>query len=319
MARAGFPAVPGRIAISHATAGVTVSKEALLDKIAGSDKLPMLPDVAMRIVELNNDPDLYPGKVAAVIASDPALSARLLQVSNSSMFPFRREITNLNEALAVLGVELTMSIAVGFAVIDMMRAEERADSEFDYDSFWRKSVLGAVAAIEMRSELSAVAQGDLFMASLLQDIGMLALDTIAGSKYSTLTRSARSHLDLVELERRVFGIDHAEVGTAMLRRWKLPDMLVDAVASSHVLLEQQPGDELSNLEYAVNLSGMMAEQWIAESTNLDQLDAMIQGSLNRFDDEAFGRVVCKAVDAIPAASDVFSVKLLSDEQLLNVA
>ncbi|MGB1191898.1 MAG: HDOD domain-containing protein, partial [Pseudomonadales bacterium] len=72
-----------------------MDKETLLEKVRHSDQLPMLPDVAVRIIEMSNDSDLYAAKITEVIANDPALSARLLQVSNSSIFPYRREITNL--------------------------------------------------------------------------------------------------------------------------------------------------------------------------------------------------------------------------------
>lgn len=292
-----------------------MNKEALLEKICRSDKLPMLPDIAVRIIELNNDPDLYAAKVAELISTDPVLSARLLQVSNSSMFPFRREITNLNEALTVLGVQLTMSIAVGFAIIDTMRGRESNDSGFNHDGFWRKSVLGAIAAIEMRSELKETQQGDLFVAALMQDIGMIALEGIAGKKYAQLVNTARSHLDLVELERRVFGLDHAEVGTAMLQHWNLPSMHVEAVRHSHDLLEAKPIIDLSELEYSVAFSGLLAEQWIAESASPELLDASIKRSIERIGEESFKNIVTKTVEAIPGANEVFRMTLLAQEQL----
>ena len=292
-----------------------MKKDALLEKISRFDKLPMLPDVAMRIIDLSNDPDLYASKVAEVISTDPVLSARLLQVSNSSMFPFRREITNLNEALAILGVQLTMSIAVGFAIIDMMRARESEESGFNHDAFWRKSVLSAIAAIEMCNKLKAVQQGDLFVAALMQDIGMVALENIAGKKYAQLVNSARSHLDLVELERRVFGIDHAEVGTAILTRWKLPQLHIDAVRNSHHLLEAKPMDQLNDLEYSVAFSGLLAEQWIAETPYAEQLNASIKRSITRISEEGLKHIVSNTVEAIPGANEVFKMTLLEQGQL----
>lgn len=66
-----------------------MNKEALLDKVRHSDQLPMLPEVGVRIIDMSNDRELYAAKISEVIANDPVLSARLLQVSNSSIFPFR--------------------------------------------------------------------------------------------------------------------------------------------------------------------------------------------------------------------------------------
>ena len=295
-----------------------MNKEALLDKVRHSDQLPMLPEVAVRIIDMSNDRELYAAKISEVIANDPVLSARLLQVSNSSIFPFRHEITNLNQALAILGMQLTMSIAIGFAIVDMMRNCESKDSGFDHDAFWRKSVLGAIAAIEMRSELKGVEQGDLFVAALMQDIGMIALEHFEGEKYTQLVKGARSHLDLIELERRMFGIDHAEIGAAILERWHLPDIHINAVRSSHYLLEAKSITELTELEYAVALSGMLAEQWISESLSQQSLDDSIQRALERIGEQGYKNVINKTMDAVPDANELFKMSLLSAEQITDI-
>ena len=292
-----------------------MDKEALLEKVRHSDQLPMLPDVAVRIIDMSNDRELYAAKISEVIANDPVLSARLLQVSNSSIFPFRREITNLNQALAILGIQLTMSIAIGFAIIDMMRSCESKDSGFNHDAFWRKSVLGAIAAIEMRSELNGVEQGDLFVAALMQDVGMIALETFEGQKYTQLVNGARSHFDLLELERRMFGVDHAEIGAAILERWHLPAIHINAVRSSHYLLEAKSITELTELEYAVALSGMLAEQWINESLSQQSLDDAITRALERIGEQGYKNVINKTMDAVPDANELFKMSLLSAEQL----
>ncbi|MDG2036332.1 MAG: HDOD domain-containing protein [Pseudomonadales bacterium] len=295
-----------------------MNKETLLENLRHSDQLPMLPDVAVRIIEMSNDSDLYATKVSEVIANDPALSARLLQVSNSSIFPSRHEITNLNQALTILGVQLTMSIAIGFAIIDMMRSRESADSDFNHDAFWRKSVLGAIAAIEMRSELSGVEQGDLFIAALMQDIGMIALETLEGKKYTQIVNGARSHLDLIELERRMFGVDHAEIGAAILERWHLPSMHIQSVRNSHYLLEAKSITSLSELEYAVAFSGLLAEQWIGESSSQHALDDAIQRSLEKIGKQSYKNIVNKTADAVPDANELFKMNLLSPDQLSDI-
>jgi HD-like signal output (HDOD) protein len=295
-----------------------MNKEALLEKVRHSDQLPMLPEVAVRIIDMSNDRELYAAKISEVIANDPVLSARLLQVSNSSIFPFRHEITNLNQALAILGIQLTMSIAIGFAIVDMMRNCESKDSGFDHDAFWRKSVLGAIAAIEMRSELKGVEQGDLFVAALMQDVGMIALEHFEGEKYTQLVKGARSHLDLIELERRMFGVDHAEIGAAILERWHLPDIHINAVRSSHYLLEAKSITELTELEYAVALSGMLAEQWISESLSQQSLDDSIQRALERIGEQGYKNVINKTMDAVPDANELFKMSLLSAEQITDI-
>lgn len=296
-----------------------MNKEALLQKICASDKLPVLPETALKVIGLSNDPDLYPEKVHKVVALDPVLSARLLQVSNSAMFAAKSPVTNLSGAITLLGVQTTMSIAMGFAVVNGLREQEVVGADFAYDIFWRKSILGAVAAIEMRKILDSERQGDLFVATLLQDIGMLALYNIVGEKYAQIVRSSRSHQDLVELERRVFNLDHAEVSTALLKAWDLPDVLCEAVSTSHNLIDAKSTNDMSNLEYAVAMSGMLAEQWIAETERPEGLDTIIRSSVDRLGEEGLKDLVSDSVSSIPAASKMFGMQLLSNEQLACIA
>jgi HD-like signal output (HDOD) protein len=296
-----------------------MNKQILLDKISESTKLPVLPDMAIKVLELQNDPEVYPAKVQAVLGSDPVLAARLLQVSNSSMFPCRRKISDLGEALAMLGVNMSMSIAVGLVVVDSLRNHEDLHAGFDYQQFWRKSVLGAVAANEMYGVLKVASRGELFVASLMQDMGILVLLNIAGDKYLKLLNTARSHLDLVELENRVFGVDHAEVSQALLKAWGLPEKLQRAVGRSHALFGEETTFDLNDLDYGVAFSGVLSELWIAESSNPDTMQRTISDYLDRIGEDAYCNTVTSIVEAIPGANEVFNMTLLSSEQMANVA
>lgn len=296
-----------------------MSKQALLDKICHSTKIPVLPDMAIKVMELQADPDLYPAKVHAVIGSDPVLAARLLQVSNSSMFPCRRKITDLGEALAMLGVNMALSIAMGVVVVDSLRQNDDLNPHFDYQRFWRKSILGAIAANEMYGVLKVASRGELFVASLMQDMGILVLLNIVGDKYAKIVQSARSHLDLFELENRVFGVDHAEVGEALLKAWGLPDELQVAVGKSHALFNENSGKSLTDLEYGVAFSGVLSELWIAESTDAEKEQVSIAAYTDRIGEDAYKNTATSIIQAIPGASDVFNMRLLSDDQLANVA
>ena len=296
-----------------------MNQQALLDKICESDRLPMLPDVAVKIIELSNDEDLYPDKVSSVIANDPMLTAKLLSIANSALFGFQRKISNLNEALAILGIELTMSMAVGFALIDMLDEKQKEPSEFNYEFFWRKSVLSAVAAIEMKPELPDVKQGDIYIAALMQDVGIVALERIIGKKYVAMSNRALSHIDLIELERRSFGMDHADVGAALIQKWGLPETLCRAVKNSHSLLEGKPFSMLSDLEYGVAFSGLLAEQWIAESSHYEFLDRKVKSAIARLTEEGYNRTVQNSMEAVPETSEIFNIQLLSPDQSINVA
>jgi hypothetical protein len=103
-----------------------------------------------------------------------------------------------------------------------------------------------------------------------------------------------------------------------LERWHLPDIHINAVRSSHYLLEAKSITELTELEYAVALSGMLAEQWISESLSQQSLDDSIQRALERIGEQGYKNVINKTMDAVPDANELFKMSLLSAEQITDI-
>lgn len=84
--------------------------------------LPSPPGVALRIIELAQDPDVDMTTTAKVIGMDMALSARMLRVANSPLYASRRRIDNLGQALTMLGLNATLSLALGFSMVHGVRS-----------------------------------------------------------------------------------------------------------------------------------------------------------------------------------------------------
>ena len=116
----------------------------------------------------------------------------------------------------------------------------------------------------------------------------------------------------------MFGVDHAEIGAAILERWHLPTIHINAVRSSHYLLEAKSISELTELEYAVALSGMLAEQWISESSHQQDLDNAIQRAVERIGAQGYKNIINKTMDAVPDANELFKMSLLTPEQLSDI-
>lgn len=293
------------------------SGSALIKKILASDTLPVLPDTAMQLVELGNDPELYPAQLQSVLSSDPVIAARIMQVANSASFARQSRVSSLGQALAVLGVRLALGIATGVAVVEGLRSGSHAG--FNYDAHWRKSILGAIAANELGDSLHIESRGELFLASLLQDIGALALLGEAGDKYVQIYGATRNHRDLIEFERRAFGLDHAEVGAALAEKWNLPGSTVQAITHSHRLLEEEGQAAQSDLDYGVAFSGMLAELWIERCEDDERYSRVIRAYLERVGEAQYKETMASILAAIPGANQLFNMRLLSEEQILGIA
>src|SRR5690606_14167290 len=135
--------------------------------------LPSPPAVALQIIELAQDPDADLATAARVIAMDPALSARLLRVANSPLYAGRRRVETLAQATTMLGLNATLSLALGFSLARGLRSTSGAAAE--QERLWKRSVLSALAARLLGEHAGLERLEDLMLAGLLQDIGALAL------------------------------------------------------------------------------------------------------------------------------------------------
>ncbi|MBN2317888.1 MAG: GGDEF domain-containing protein [Acidobacteria bacterium] len=203
----------------------------LLKTIRSCSSLPSAPAVVLQILDLVQDPEISIPKLGRVIARDPALVAKILKVANSAWCGVRHEIATLDQAINLLGLNGIMSLALSFSLVQKLRnIKEKA---FDYQAYWRRSVIAASATLAVGSSLKESSRDELFLAGLLQDIGMLVIGG-AVPDYGRLIDSANNeHERIVELERQELGTDHAQIGSWFLAQWGLPNILVEAVHASH--------------------------------------------------------------------------------------
>jgi HD-like signal output (HDOD) protein len=188
--------------------------------------LPSMPKVvALLLSELGRpEPDLR--KLSQLISTDVALTARLLTMANSSMFQLERKVSNIPEALAVLGVDHLRSVASAAALCGSFRAVPG----IDLTHFWRYSV--NVAKIS-RSLAGMVKQSPAtaFTAGLIHGVGELVMHLGMTEAVVPLNQTTPP-LDLrrAKIEHRAFGYCYAEVGAGLARKWQFPDLIVDALA-----------------------------------------------------------------------------------------
>ena len=141
--------------------------------MAGVKDLVTLPDVAMRIARMVNDPTASASDIGREIGRDAALTARLLRIANSPSFGQYGKIATVSRAITVLGVRQVRDLTVGLTAV---RAFDGISNELvTMESFWRHSLLCAVAAAHIAAHRGAEPGESAFVAGLLHDIGQLVL------------------------------------------------------------------------------------------------------------------------------------------------
>lgn len=195
-----------------------------------AQQLYSLPAVAMQVLELTRHPRVDVAALKDCIENDPALTAKLLRVTNSSLFGLSRQVTDLNQALALLGTKPLKLLVLGFSLPKALLAEVESHV---LSSYWQYALTKAVAAREFGSQFWPEQADDAFTAGLLQDLGVLALIQVIGQPFLDLYAQAFTQgWDLCELESSSIGFQHRALSGRMMEDWGLPESIVRVVATT---------------------------------------------------------------------------------------
>lgn len=288
---------------------VPVMDENIAERLRYCSTLPSIPGVAARIVDLANQPDSSMTQICDCVSMDPALSAKFLKVARSPLYMTRRAATNLRQAISLLGTQASIMIALSFSLVQSNR-HAPGTAHLDRNHFWRRSLLSALACRALGEHLGLKKLDDLFLAGLLQDIGILVLDAMMPDEYGRVNSPALSHDALLAAERAAFGAGHDEVGYWLLKRWKLPDYLALASLAKHSLTREP--EAMSKMTACIAVSGDIADHFLdpanQEVTTIARQSA---AQLLQMNDDAFVTVLDALASRLPAAGDLFDIDILS--------
>lgn len=191
-------------------------------------QLYSLPAAAAEILRLTSEPHIDPQAIKKCLESDPALTARILRVVNSSLFGPSRQVTDLNQALTLLGIRPLKMLVLGFSLPKELFSGLEAEVLARY---WRQTLVKAVAARELSERLWQTPGDEPFLAGLVQNIGILALIQQLGPSYQTLLSHVQSHgVSLLQYELDTLGFDHLVLSARLLSHWGLPAGLCAAIS-----------------------------------------------------------------------------------------
>jgi HD-like signal output (HDOD) protein len=211
-----------------------LTRDRILDAAWHTEQLPPYPGIVTEVERELSKPEPAPGRVASVLARDPALCASVLRMANSAAQASRSEAKTVAAAIVRLGLRQTRRIVLSAALVQRWPAQRGVDQK----AFWNHSISVALMASELPRytaiDIPVEAQDATFTAGVLHDLGALVLARAFPEHYHELEvlreQTGRSSVSL-ELEH--WGIDHGEVGGVVACRWNIPEALRDAVAFHH--------------------------------------------------------------------------------------
>ena len=195
-------------------------------------RLPMLPAAGMELVSLLQNPETDLAAAAKVIEHDPGLTANVLRLANSSLFGGRGEIGSAQDALARVGTRHALSMILWSSVSPTMQRPVEG-YELAAGALWEHSVAVAVTSEQLGVVLRLPPAAEVFSAGLLHDVGKLALGAFVQQHRGAIGAASEAGVPERQAERQVMGIDHAEAGGWLAKRWRLPRAIRGVIRWHH--------------------------------------------------------------------------------------
>ena len=194
--------------------------------------LPTLPTVVAKMIELVDNPRTSAASLARLIASDQALTARILKLANSAYYGFSREISTVNMAIVVLGFNTVKDMGLSLSVFDAFKSKLQ-NASFDLNRFWEHSIACGIAARMLARNYRSRYTGEAFVAGLLHDIGKVILNQYFQNEFLSIIDAQMKGATLEEAEISVIGTHHSQIGSWLAEKWNLPHIISRSLLHHH--------------------------------------------------------------------------------------
>lgn len=238
-----------------------------------AEDLPTLPEVAIRLQEVVNDPDSGAKDVARIIEDDPAIAAKVLKMVNSVFYAPARgeEITELPAAIARLGFVTVTNIALSTSVFQAFAKYEHP--VFDRHDFWRHSVCVGIVATVLHdfcaNHITArITRDVVHLSAIVHDMGKILFERYANPEFHKALKNAKDYdIPAVKEEARFIGMGHDQAGAWLANKWKLGEEIQNVILWHHDPLDC-PVEQTRDLIKLVHMADYICHnQSLGESGN----------------------------------------------------
>ena len=204
----------------------------LASLISDNIKIFSLPSIFLRLDNAINDPRSSVTDIGNIVSEDQGLTVRMLKLANSPLYGFPAKIETISKAVLILGTKQIRDLTLGTSIIRVF--EGLPENFITMETFWRHSIACGVIARIIAGYRREPNVETFFTAGILHDIGRLIMYTKMPAECRNIfSQTAKQPQLLFEVERESLGFNHTDVGGLLLKEWKLPQNLTEAVAYHH--------------------------------------------------------------------------------------
>jgi putative nucleotidyltransferase with HDIG domain len=193
---------------------------------------PSMPAAALKLLTLLKDENTSNVQIEQILRYEPGLTANILKMTNSAFFGLSKKIGSIRQAVLLIGWKKLIQIVLASCVSAII---DKPVQGYDLSAgdLWRHCVAVSVASELLVKELKLSVPEEMFTAALLHDVGKMVLGRYIKEDIALIDGEEMQCLSFEQVERSMFGIDHAEIGADILRNWSFPPTMISAVRWHH--------------------------------------------------------------------------------------
>ncbi len=267
--------------------------------------LPALPTVVLQVVSATEKDTATTTEIESMLVADAAITTKLLKVVNSAYFGLPRQIVNVNQTIAILGMQQVRNLVMSIGVLNALSSPSPRIVEIQ-KAFWQHSFASATCA-ETIAKAKNLPKKDvemIFIAGLLHDVGRLFLFTLFNLPYQEVLKESVNRSEPVEsVEERILGVTHAQLGGILGEKWNFPETLVGLIQSHDKIFEGA-----SDAHYCVHIADAIANE-LAPTEIVGVPSPVDPRALEwlGFDIEEFDRLKSKTAEQVDLAKEMLGV------------
>ncbi len=255
-------------------------KETIPLRIDRNFEAPSVPLVLTRILQILDDDSSSARELEELILHDPSLSARLLRLANSAFYSFRHDVKSISHAMALLGLNLVKSLAIGVNIFESFTRGMKKEAG-QINKLWMHSFGTALLAQDIWNRRASRREGEFaFLCGLLHDLGKIVFFKCDPANYSRVFAKEKKEEepDISTLEDEAYGMDHAASGAMLAKHWGLPPELAVVIRQHHTAASTG-----NTLAAAIAISDMLVRRAkigydgdCERTSELEKLQALLQ-------------------------------------------
>ena len=280
-----------------------ISLQTLMREI---ENLKPIPAVTNKLLDVIDNPDSSMEDIAQIIQYDPVITASVLKTCNSAYFGLKNPAESIKDAINILGTDQVIELVLLKSGAKALSGRQKGYG-LENGDLLRYSVYSAVIAKQLASSFSLKNKNTIFTSALIKDIGKIILEShVSDSKKKIKNLVENKGLSFMEAEKKILGIDHAELGALIAKMWKFSPRMVKIIRNHHLADEKMIKDKEIAAVYLSDCICMMMGQGVGSD-----------GLSYRFKVQALKELGISADDVSMIIAD-FGTNIKAVESLLHI-